>query len=256
MGFNVLFQLLGGVWFAGNPEASIICTVYGQNFDYQSDMYITDLKMAHYAKLPPRAVFRGQVLSVILSCFVFVGMLDWMVEGYDDGTLCTWDNKQHFVCTNAVLVFASAIEYGAFGVRNMFTLYPILPWCFVIGALVGIFWAVARLCGPSVHDFARKRFSEAGYLWSRRYIFAPLALLKWFNPAVFWAGSLNCKSSRSLCLSSLHPAIICIDGKIANTLSTHRDRWQQSLIRHSLDLPLLHLHVPPQTHALGLVGEV
>lgn len=198
MGFNVLFQLLGGVWFAGNPEANIICTVYGQNFDYQTDLYITDLKMAHYAKLPPRAVFRGQCISVVLNCFIFVGMLDWMVDSYDDGTLCQWNNTHHFVCTNAVLVFASAVEYGAFGVKNMFQLYPILPWCFLMGALIGIFWGLARLYGERVRDICRRSFSETKFLSAQKYVFKPLSLLKWFNPAAFWHGALNWTGGNNL----------------------------------------------------------
>src|SRR5271168_1304197 len=76
MGFNVLFQLLAGIWFVGNPEALIIVTAYGQNYNYQADNYISNQKMAHYAKLPPRAVFRGQIISAFLNCFIFVGMLN------------------------------------------------------------------------------------------------------------------------------------------------------------------------------------
>lgn len=36
MGFNVLFQLLAGVWWAGNAEAQIIVTAFGSNFNYQA----------------------------------------------------------------------------------------------------------------------------------------------------------------------------------------------------------------------------
>lgn len=160
MGFNVLFQRLAGYWFVGNPEALIIVTAFGQNFDAQAENYISDQKMAHYAKLPPRAIFRGQIISVFCNCFIFIGMLNWMVDNFDNGTLCKWNNAQHFVCTDAVLVFASAIEYGAFGVKNFFTLYPILPWCFLIGGLVGIFWGVMQKFGQNIKDVARRHWSE------------------------------------------------------------------------------------------------
>lgn len=38
MGFNVLFQLLAGVWWAGNAEAQIIVTAFGSNFNSQAGM--------------------------------------------------------------------------------------------------------------------------------------------------------------------------------------------------------------------------
>lgn len=61
-----------------------------------SDGY-SDQKLAHYAKLPPRAVFRSQVIAVFINCFLFIAMLNWMVGNFNKGTLCTWDNEQRFV---------------------------------------------------------------------------------------------------------------------------------------------------------------
>lgn len=133
MSVGLFFQMISGVVFAGNPEANMISNAFASSFNSQTgtssrmrgqaqqltvrltDNYISDQKMAHYAKLPPRSMFRAQLLSVFFNCFIFIGMLNWMVTSFDDGTLCTWSNKQHFVCTDAVLVFATAVEYGAFG---------------------------------------------------------------------------------------------------------------------------------------------
>lgn len=91
---GVLFQLLAGVVFAGNPQAQVIMQAYGSNFIAQADNYISDQKMAHYAKVPPRAIFRAQTMAVFLNCFIFIGMLNWMVENFNRGTLCTWENEQ------------------------------------------------------------------------------------------------------------------------------------------------------------------
>jgi hypothetical protein len=114
---GVLFQLLGmsrqytrladflaGLWFAGNPQAQIIMQAFATNFQSQADNYISDQKLAHYAKLPPRAVFRSQMIAVFINCFLFIAMLNWMVGNFNRGTLCTWDNEQRFVCAVAVAV--------------------------------------------------------------------------------------------------------------------------------------------------------
>lgn len=198
MGFGLLFNVLSGLWFSGNPEALIIVGAFGGHFNGAAESYIADQKMGHYAKLPPRAMFRGQMLSVFCNCFIFIGMLNWMVYNFNDGTLCQWDNKQHFVCTDAVLVFASAIEYGAFGVRNFFTLYPFLPWCFLVGSFVGIAWGLAHRYGRRIQEAAARRFSEARFAVWECCFFGPLRLLAWFDPAVFWAGALNWTGGNNL----------------------------------------------------------
>lgn len=147
--------------------------------------------MAHYSKLPPRAVFRGQMISAFLNTFIFISLLNWMIVSFDNGTLCEWNNTQHFVCTDAVLVFASAVEYGAFGVRNMFKLYPILPYCFLIGTIIGITWGLLQRYGAELRDGARRRWSEATFAGVDRYLFSPVALIGRIDPAVTWAGALN-----------------------------------------------------------------
>lgn len=53
---------------------------FAGSFNAQADNYISDLKMAHYSKLPPRAVFRAQMIAVYLNCFIFVAMLNWYVS--------------------------------------------------------------------------------------------------------------------------------------------------------------------------------
>lgn len=188
VGFGLLFETLSGIWAAGNPEALIILNFFGGKFNSRADGYLAGQKMGHYSRVPPRAVFRGQILAVLLNCFVFVGMLEWLVSNFDNnGTLCQWNNPSHFVCTDAVLVYASATIYGAFGVRNMYALYPIMPWCFLIGSLFGIAWGLGRRYGPRIRSFLSG--TERGELWNK--LLAPLSYLHTFEPAVFWAGALN-----------------------------------------------------------------
>ena len=195
---GVLFQLLAGVWFAGNPQAQVIMQAYGSNFQSQADNYISDQKLAHYAKIPPRAIFRGQMIAVFLNCFIFIGMLNWMVTSFNKGTLCTWENQQHFVCTDAVLYYASAVQYGAFGVKNFFKLYPILPWCFLMGAVIGTGWACIQKYGPRFRERARLTWHERRYEVVNKYFFHPVSYLNWFDPAVTWAGALNWTGGNNL----------------------------------------------------------
>ncbi|KAK8132393.1 OPT-domain-containing protein [Apiospora kogelbergensis] len=179
MDFNVLFQLLGGLWFPGNPEALIIVTAYGQNFDEQASDYITGQKMGHYAKIPPRAVFRGQMLAVFINTFVFVGMLDWMVVNFDDGTLCQWN----------VSNFSGFKPSRSITVRVLTLSHP--PMVLSHGGVIGIGWGLARRYGPSIHAWLRRRTSEGRLVLYEKFFFTPVSYLWYFDPAVSLKGALN-----------------------------------------------------------------
>jgi hypothetical protein len=53
----------------------------GGAFEQMAGGFTNDLKYAHYAKLPPRAVFRGHILSCAVNCLnpavALFGVLNW-----------------------------------------------------------------------------------------------------------------------------------------------------------------------------------
>ena len=83
MDAGLLFQMLAGVWYAGNPQGLIVAQNFGTQFGVQTDNFVSDLKIGHYAKLPPRAVFRGQIFSVILNTFIWIGMSEHFLRFND-----------------------------------------------------------------------------------------------------------------------------------------------------------------------------
>lgn len=187
--FSLFFEVLAGVWMAGNPEALLILNAVGGRINDQAEVYLAGQKMGHYSRIPPRAVFRGQILAVILNAFIVVGMLELIIATFNrDGTLCQWNNPSHFVCSSAVTYYASAVIYGAFGVRNMFALYPVMPWCFLIGSIIGLSWGLGRRYGPRIRKYLAG--AQGGEMWEK-YLSRPLSYLHWFDPAIFWAGALT-----------------------------------------------------------------
>ncbi|KAK9377577.1 OPT oligopeptide transporter protein-domain-containing protein [Lipomyces chichibuensis] len=59
MSMNNLATILGGYLVPGNGIAPIFTRVFGYGLDDQSETFVGDQKLAHYAKLPPRAGFRA-----------------------------------------------------------------------------------------------------------------------------------------------------------------------------------------------------
>ena len=113
-----------------------------------------------------------------------------MVNSYNkDGSLCTWSNPEHFVCQGAVQDFSSAVMYGVLGTRNMYTLYPVIPWSMFIGTVLGISIAISQRYAPSLIARWKRSWREERFDWWNRKLFSPLGWVYWFNPPVFWSGA-------------------------------------------------------------------
>lgn len=157
-----------------------------------SGSFMINLKYCQYAHMPPRAVFRGHVISVIVNVFFYVIMIDWMVTGYNNGSFCNMDDPQHMVCQWPRQTWTNTIFYGIFGTKRMFKQYPILPWCFVIGAAIGLVWAVSELNAPRIMAKCKANLSDAKYKAVDKYLFRPSAfVLGYINPAIALSGMLN-----------------------------------------------------------------
>lgn len=80
----------------------------------------------------------------------------------------------------------------------MFKLYPIFPWCFLIGAILGISIACMQKYGHLLRDFTQRRWSEGRHATIEKYFYGPMSSLYFFDPAVFWSGALNWTAGNNL----------------------------------------------------------
>ncbi|OTA00189.1 hypothetical protein A9Z42_0058190 [Trichoderma parareesei] len=105
-GLNVVTELIIGYALPGHPEALMFVKAFGYNINGQADNYVSDQKMGFYAKVPPRAMYRGQVLSAIITAFVAYGVVqfaDTQIPG-----ICTPEQVSSFNCENGSQVYFSA----------------------------------------------------------------------------------------------------------------------------------------------------
>lgn len=134
-GLNVLVELIVGYALPGNGTALMILKAYGYNIDGQAQNYITDQKMGHYCRIPPRALFKAQLAATFIQSFVSIGIVNWQIANIPD--LCRPHQVSRFVCPDTNTYYAASIIWGVIGPKILFgSLYPILSWCFLIGALL------------------------------------------------------------------------------------------------------------------------
>lgn len=136
-GLNVLVQIIVGYAIPGNGLALNFIKALGYNINGQAQTYITDQKMGHYVKIPPRALFRCQMLSVFITSFISLAVMNFMIDNVEN--YCTPESRQKFLCPLSNVFFSASVLWGVIGPRRVFGgLYPILQWCFLLGALLAI----------------------------------------------------------------------------------------------------------------------
>ncbi|KAK9463202.1 OPT oligopeptide transporter protein-domain-containing protein [Lipomyces oligophaga] len=143
-GFGAFSVILAGYMDPGNAVTNIVIRMWGYNIDEQSESFIGDQKIAHYAKIPQRASFRCQLLATLIQCCCTVGAVEALFKSVHD--FCTLTQPDKFYCTFPRSVKADAIMFGVINPdRVLGTLYPALKHAFWIGAVVAVPFALAKL---------------------------------------------------------------------------------------------------------------
>ncbi|KAK7202414.1 putative oligopeptide transporter [Myxozyma melibiosi] len=158
---DTLTVIIAAYMVPGNATASLLCRVFGYNTDEQAESFISDQKIGHYAKVPPRAVFRSQMIAVLLQCAITTSAVIWLIDNTPD--LCTTTQSARLVCSFPNQLYSNTLLLGVVGPHRTYDrLYPLLKWSFLLGGIVGVsFYYLRRI-------FYRK--------------------LKYFHPVVFMSG--------------------------------------------------------------------
>ena len=135
----------------------------------------------------------------------------------------------------------------------MFKLYPILPWCFLIGAILGAVWVIGEKVLPPLRQRFRARMTEEKFSAFDRYVWKPVATsLACLNPAIALSGALNWAGNNNLVYGKSFCAVRAVweheDHGIL-TISFSAISYLGHLYR--LVLPIL-----PQAALYSLVGQV
>lgn len=143
---QILAELVVGYMLPGRPVAMMIFKTFSFIAMSQALSFLSDLKLGHYMKIPPRMMFLAQVIATIVSVFVVVGVQSWMFSNIPD--LCQPDQPHSFTCPSTSVFATAAMVWGGVGPRRLFSsgaLYNPLMYFFLIGAFLPLpFYYLAR----------------------------------------------------------------------------------------------------------------
>ena len=70
-GLNIITEYLMGIVYPGRPIANVCFKVYGYMSMSQAIAFLSDFKLGHYMKIPPRSMFLVQVLHFCShACYI------------------------------------------------------------------------------------------------------------------------------------------------------------------------------------------
>ncbi|KAK9455935.1 OPT oligopeptide transporter protein-domain-containing protein [Dipodascopsis uninucleata] len=178
---NDIMVLLGGYFVPGSGLGNIVGRLYGWNIDEQAETFVSDLKLAHYTKLPPRAVFRAQIFATCLNVFVTIGGIETVLNAIPDMCLATQRDK--FTCPWPNSIYSTSLMFGAIGPDRVFnTLYPGLKYCFLVGFLLAIIFYGLRRVFPNRMRYIHPVLIMAGVnIWGQTYNLSYYTMGLWFS---------------------------------------------------------------------------
>lgn len=66
-GYDIIAQFIIGYILPGKPIANLLFKIYGRISTIHALSFLSDLKLGHYMKIPPRCMFTAQVYYLLLD---------------------------------------------------------------------------------------------------------------------------------------------------------------------------------------------
>jgi len=105
IGLNVITEMIIGYALPGRPIAMMMFKTWGYITMLQALNFISDFKLGHYMKIPPRPMFWCQIVATVIAGTVQLGVQAWMFSNIKD--ICSPDQPDGFTCPNTT-VFGTA----------------------------------------------------------------------------------------------------------------------------------------------------
>ncbi|KAI1297752.1 hypothetical protein EDD11_006991 [Mortierella claussenii] len=146
-GLNIVTEYVIGYMLPGHAIANVTFKTYGYIVNIQALNFVSDLKLGHYMKIPPRVMFMAQLVSAIISCIINLGTATWLINTRPH--VCSLQGYP-FTCRSTKTFYSASVIWGAIGPARVFgnkdgALYAPVQWGFLVGALLpAIFWLASK----------------------------------------------------------------------------------------------------------------
>ncbi|KAF9926403.1 hypothetical protein FBU30_004003 [Linnemannia zychae] len=137
-GLNIITEYVIGYILPGQPIPNVTFKTLGYISMGQAMTFTSDLKLGHYMKVPPRAMFWAQLLGTFIAGLVNLLTANWLLNSQPG--ICTEENEL-FQCNFANTFYSASVIWGVIAPNLMFgptSIYNAVNYFFVIGFLLPI----------------------------------------------------------------------------------------------------------------------
>lgn len=148
-GLNIITEYVMGIILPGKPIANVCFKVYGYTSVIQAVAFLSDFKLGHYMKIPPKSMFMVQLIGTIVAGTINLGVARWLLESVDN--ICQDDKlppNSPWTCPGDRVFFDASVIWGLVGPKRIFGSkgeYGSMNW-FFLGGLLGpvVVWLVHK----------------------------------------------------------------------------------------------------------------
>ncbi|KAI7999446.1 Oligopeptide transporter 5 [Camellia lanceoleosa] len=148
-GLYVITELIIGFMYPGKPLANVTFETYGYISMSQAIMFLSDFKLGHYMKIPPKSMFVVQLVGTIVASSVYFGTAWWLLSTVQN--ICDPSKLPQgspWTCPEDDVFYNASVIWGVVGPLRMFGslgLYQKINYFFLIGAIAPLpVWLLSR----------------------------------------------------------------------------------------------------------------
>ncbi|KAG9062071.1 hypothetical protein KI688_006793 [Linnemannia hyalina] len=131
-GLNIITEYVIGYILPGEPIPNVTFKTLGYISMSQAMLFTSDLKLGHYMKVPPKAMFWAQLMGTIIAGTINLVTANWLLNSQKD--VCT-KNKE-FGCPTANIFYSASVIWGVVSPNLMFgpsSMYNAINFFFLLG---------------------------------------------------------------------------------------------------------------------------
>ncbi|XP_057977870.1 oligopeptide transporter 4-like [Malania oleifera] len=138
-GLNIITEYVMGVILPGKPIANVCFKTYGYMSMAQAVSFLSDFKLGHYMKIPPKSMFLVQFIGTVIAGTINLSVAWWLLNSIEN--ICQDDllpPDSPWTCPGDRVFFDASVIWGLAGPKRIFgTLgnYQAMNWFFLGGAL-------------------------------------------------------------------------------------------------------------------------
>ncbi|KAF9899145.1 hypothetical protein BX616_003223 [Lobosporangium transversale] len=137
-GLNIITEYVIGYMLPGRAIANVTFKTLGYISMAQAMLFTSDLKLGHYMKVPPRAMFWAQCMGTFIAGLVNLLTANWLLNTIPN--ICQADHKT-FSCPHARTFYSASVIWGVIAPDRMFgptSIYNAINYFFILGFLLPI----------------------------------------------------------------------------------------------------------------------